>query len=842
MMWTQREYVSGIGYQGIAFDPPRLCPQRRGLYFRTQSNTMHPSVWTIDPKTGDLKLRKVDDVFWPVVPSAFRETDRWQVVPLTEESIPVMLDLPFLLDADRAELVRVSEWLAALRIWIPWANEGRLLAVPRDPSNEEIKHKIPAQIGEHVVQHRIPMDEWTTRHQIVYRQTKSWPTVSVEESTLEPLRFLDRYNAYCPLRLYSQQLVGVHAILRCKRLPVWYDMRVGKTPLSMTAAKYALRNGLVRRIFIICPVPNLYDPWMPTAEMFDLKGAVLDGTAAEDAEVLADESIEVVITNYERVISRLSTEDVEGAFLILDETSAVKNPKARRTRAILAIAHAATYAVPLNGTPLEQGPEDYWSQMRLVDFWGVLWGRTPEDYYREWLTVNRKGKTVAIDDDLFQQHITATSLRCIRSEADQHAGKDSNFRYIALKPTEEHIERSKAATLGMAESFEGDGGAEQMSVNLLACLTHLRQIASGQWKTQEGEGLPFLHQPLACDPKLTWLRAHYLTTREPLVIYTEFNQQEHAAKALFDSLDVPWAGMQGRGHVVKRTRCRERVPRQLAMRMLGDVRLQIAGGRQANTGELRELMVMGEAVLRSQISVGLPEIMIPPHLRYDLGIGEFLRFHAPEFLMTYDALEFDSYDAKEKAEQVRSFNEGRAEVFLMKHSQARGMSLARLPAIKEGRSAPTIVHLSAPWSLGAWLQSNDRCVGEDPRTKKNLYTSTYALSIAGSIDDQIMKALRAKKEVQETLLADVGRNGFTSFVSNLIDGMEEARNGDLFDAEEIEDRLALGIPPTARLTRKTVLRWASDKFECAQKDVVDVVESRPELQGIWDRIQGKVKS
>lgn len=53
--------------------------------------------------------------------------------------------------------------------------------------------------------------------------------------------------------------------------------------------------------------------------------------------------------------------------LIVDESHAVKNPKARRTKALMAIAKHCPYRRELTGTPVAQGPFDLWSQYYVLD-------------------------------------------------------------------------------------------------------------------------------------------------------------------------------------------------------------------------------------------------------------------------------------------------------------------------------------------------------------------------------------------------------------------------------------------------------------------------------------------
>ena len=151
--------------------------------------------------------------------------------------------------------------------------------------------------------------------------------------------------------------------------------------------------------------------------------------------------------------------------------------------------------------------------------------------------------------------------------------------------------------------------------------------------------------------------------------------------------------------------------------------------------------------------------------------------------------------------------------------QARGITLNRIEAVKNGQGTyPSIVYMQPSWSLGNWKQSQDRCVGTDPNTNKSIATMIYVLAVEGSIECAIVKALRSKQKVAETLLKDAGRDGY----SNPFEDMDLSKTDrkvfdEFFDAEDYESRYVLGLaPPPKKLTEKEVKKaaaryWAKKK-------------------------------
>lgn len=53
--------------------------------------------------------------------------------------------------------------------------------------------------------------------------------------------------------------------------------------------------------------------------------------------------------------------------LVVDESTCVKNPDSQTTKAVRPLADRAREVQLLTGTPAPQGPQDYWSQLRMID-------------------------------------------------------------------------------------------------------------------------------------------------------------------------------------------------------------------------------------------------------------------------------------------------------------------------------------------------------------------------------------------------------------------------------------------------------------------------------------------
>jgi hypothetical protein len=713
------------------------------------------------------------------------------------------------------------------------------------------------------------------------------------------------FDGYCKsFNLYSQQLIAAWAIEQCERLALWMDMRTGKTGATTSAAKKLLNDGKCDFFLIVCPVTNMYDPWEPWLLDEGFDAIVLDGTREEDELAIA-EATEVChpserikplayVVNFERVHTRFPMMekywDMERVFVAADETSAIKNHKSRRAAAMHELCTQPRYVVLLNGTPMEQGPQDLWSQMKCLDTYGTVWGKSFGDFAATWLDMYTAGK-YRVHEDLqmkFELLISSCSIRYIRPEADQFVGKDKTFRHVTLRPTKQIYEQ----TINIANGFlasttqEGDEIEESMTNVIIRTYGFWRECACGYDKYREDEDGPYIRTRHEIDPKLVWIKA-FITANptQPLVVYVEFNEQEQRLKEMLNEMNVSWSSTKPEGTKVKNYRVKETLPlfvwKNVRDRFAEPTQLVQMQGQLVKLNErrdgfaqwmnelqspwpdhnflddtidadcmprkwradfgqwkihrnnmgctTREIEELQDRIKRTEqrammvrtvfVPPGAEDVQVPMWLRMDPEIISFVKSGradptARRYMRVLHHEEFESYKDSSpyppsaRAHQVSAFNRGESHVFILKWSQGRGISLSRKQAVAAGVGTyPAIVSCAPPWSLGNWDQGQDRCVVTDPRTGRNVNTLIYSLAIKGTIEYKILDALRHKKQVQAALLKDIEVDGYESFVQNMIEDMEQAMvgEGELFDADEMNARIELGVPPYSKLT-ETLIR------------------------------------
>lgn len=149
----------------------------------------------------------------------------------------------------------------------------------------------------------------------------------------------------------------------------------GKTAVAIAVAGYRFQRGEVRRVLVVAPasVVPVWPKELATHADFPHEVLALEGPVNKREEALLHwrfnpDKLQVAVTNYE------ATWRMEEALInwqpdmiICDESQRIKSPGARQSKAMAKLATIAKYRMLLTGTPVSQGPLDFYSQYRFLD-------------------------------------------------------------------------------------------------------------------------------------------------------------------------------------------------------------------------------------------------------------------------------------------------------------------------------------------------------------------------------------------------------------------------------------------------------------------------------------------
>ena len=189
-------------------------------------------------------------------------------------------------------------------------------------------------------------------------------------------------------RLYPFQRAGVAFLSQAERALLADEMGTGKTIQTICALQELTRRG--HEVFpALVIAPNSmkltwkaeFKKWWPSAQVEVITGGAVKRRKALDADA------DVYIINWEsvRLHSRLAPygsihlkdeekepkelNRIDFRTVVADEAHRMKDPGAKQTRAVWAVAHQdeVRYRFALTGTPLANAPDDLWSLLHFID-------------------------------------------------------------------------------------------------------------------------------------------------------------------------------------------------------------------------------------------------------------------------------------------------------------------------------------------------------------------------------------------------------------------------------------------------------------------------------------------
>jgi len=151
------------------------------------------------------------------------------------------------------------------------------------------------------------------------------------------------------------------------------EMGCGKTITTVAVIGRAFLNGLITRVLIIAPksiVAVWEEEFMKFAD-FPYTLTVLTGSSdkkKQQLKAIPKEGLQVVVINYDSVsLIEANLLNWNPDFIVADESTRIKNPNAKSSKAVHRIAKKCRYRMILTGSPITQNPLDLYSQYKMLD-------------------------------------------------------------------------------------------------------------------------------------------------------------------------------------------------------------------------------------------------------------------------------------------------------------------------------------------------------------------------------------------------------------------------------------------------------------------------------------------
>lgn len=156
--------------------------------------------------------------------------------------------------------------------------------------------------------------------------------------------------------LRSYQTFGVKYIVHQKRTLLGDEMGLGKT-MQAIASMCALKNEGKHHFMVVCPASVLINWCREIRKFSDLEVTKVHG-GDEETLLYWRKNGGVAVTTYESISRFNLPEKFRFGMLVADEAHYVKNPQAKRTKALSALLSKTEGVLFMSGTPLENKVEE----------------------------------------------------------------------------------------------------------------------------------------------------------------------------------------------------------------------------------------------------------------------------------------------------------------------------------------------------------------------------------------------------------------------------------------------------------------------------------------------------
>jgi len=162
------------------------------------------------------------------------------------------------------------------------------------------------------------------------------------------------------------------------------EQGTGKTKVIIDNAAYLYSQNKISALVVIAPngvhrnwldkeIPEHMPDWCPVRCVYYYSGMHKTHKAKFDEIMSSEDCLRVFSFNVEAFVSNAAVALMNkillsnNAMLVVDESSRIKRPGAKRTKTITKFSKQADYKRIMTGTPVTKGPEDVYSQFKFLD-------------------------------------------------------------------------------------------------------------------------------------------------------------------------------------------------------------------------------------------------------------------------------------------------------------------------------------------------------------------------------------------------------------------------------------------------------------------------------------------
>lgn len=342
---------------------------------------------------------------------------------------------------------------------------------------------------------------------------------------------------------YDHQAKGVRTMARMRNFLLADEMGLGKSLQALTVAAIDYELGMAKRVLVIAPATLKWNWEDEIVKFTNFTYLVLDGTPddrLDQLEFYEVTELDILIVNYEQVTAHL--EDLNKLrfdIIIYDEAHAIKNYRAKRTKASLKLSASRHFAI--TGSPLLNQVNELWPILHRLD---------PVTFPDYWRFVNRyavKGgfqnkQIVGVKNKQeLQGHIDRLMIRRLKKDTLDLPDKQYVPVPVDFHPEQEKLYREAADELKISR-FDGDPDPMEIE-NALVKATYLKQICGTTATKIEPD---YSHKlDMAVEMCKVFTKPSTGETGEHIVVFSQFIKVMECLRDRLEAEGVPVMVMNG---------------------------------------------------------------------------------------------------------------------------------------------------------------------------------------------------------------------------------------------------------------------------------------------------------
>ena len=276
---------------------------------------------------------------------------------------------------------------------------------------------------------------------------------------------------------------------KSKSAAILAEMGTGKTLISIGIAGYLYLQKEINKLLIVAPlsITKVWEEEFQKFADFDYQLEVLEGPTKEKSETLRNlfgTKLQVAVVNYESCW-RMEKEIAlwKPDMIICDESSKIKNPQAKQSKALHRLGKISKHNMILTGTPVTNNPLDFFSQYKFLD--ESIFGGSYYSFRARYAIMGGYGNYQVVgykNLPELTEKAHSIAFRITKKEALDLPEQVDVTRYVELEPMARaiynQVERDSYAELSQGEVVVR---------NVLTKLLRLSQITGGYIKDEFSE-------------------------------------------------------------------------------------------------------------------------------------------------------------------------------------------------------------------------------------------------------------------------------------------------------------------------------------------------------------------